>query len=89
MPAQLESPPHNRLCFICHPVFLLVSVTLISVSGAADFVTSFEEDESTKPFQKNLTGREVNILLDSIVRVEASSENPPGEGAVRLAAAMR
>ncbi len=81
----------------CVP-FLFAGMILGSPAVAAgDFSTSFEPTEALRPFQnrveslqnkplqKNVKARVSKTLLDGLVAMTASSENPPGEGAGRAA----
>ena len=85
----------GRLGFLANG--LLVMGWNCAVS-AADFSTSFEESEAVKPlvnaveetkgggpFQKNVRGLGASPIMNAIVSVTASAENPPAETAANVA----
>lgn len=78
-------------------ICVLLAAAMPAAKAAGDFAASFEEAESLKPFQNrtetaggqpvqlNVQARVSKAILESVIAVTASSENPPGEGAANLA----
>ena len=102
-PSRTQSPMRRSLAALAGTALVVGGLLPLGAAStafaaeASDFSTSFESDETLKPYsdlveerdgiplQQNVAGPSGGSVLSSVTSVSASGENGPGEAAIRAA----